>query len=337
MSSQKRVLLADIGGTNARFALADTQAASPLLDDSVRGFAVADFPSLADAAAHYLKEIAEEDAADGSRDIDVRNGVFAVAGRVDGDEARITNHPWVISLSRTRDALGFDGLRLVNDFAAQAMALPWLGRDDVVSIGIPEWTPEHKPQHCTYAVIGPGTGLGVGGLIIRDGQHFPLETEGGHVSFAPGTPQEIDVLKQLSAQFGRVSIERLICGPGLVNVHRALCEIAGEDPGNLQPADVTARAAMGDVRSANAIDVFCAVFGAVSGDLVLTLGAWDGVFLTGGLVPKLLTSLQHSGFRQRFEHKGRFSAAMGRIPTLAIVHPRPGLLGAAAIAVETYS
>jgi glucokinase len=337
MSSQKRVLLADIGGTNARFALADTQAASPLLDDSVRGFAVADFPSLADAAAHYLKEIAEEDAADGSRDIDVRNGVFAVAGRVDGDEARITNHPWVISLSRTRDALGFDGLRLVNDFAAQAMALPWLGRDDVVSIGIPEWTPEHKPQHCTYAVIGPGTGLGVGGLIIRDGQHFPLETEGGHVSFAPGTPQEIDVLKQLSAQFGRVSIERLICGPGLVNVHRALCEIAGEDPGNLQPADVTARAAMGDVRSANAIDVFCAVFGAVSGDLVLTLGAWDGVFLTGGLVPKLLTSLQHSGFRQRFEHKGRFSAAMGRIPTLAIVHPRPGLLGAAAIAVETFS
>ncbi len=331
MSSDRRVLLADIGGTNARFALADTHAAAPLLDDTVRGFAVADFPSLADAAQHYLDDIRAE-----LGNIEVRHGVFAVAGRVDGDEARITNHPWVISLSRTRDALGFDGLRLVNDFAAQAMALPLLGRHDVVSIGIPEWTPGPVLEHCTYGVIGPGTGLGVGGLIIRDGQHFPLETEGGHVSFAPGTPQEIEILQRLSAQFGRVSIERLICGPGLVNLHRALSEIAGEDPGNLQPSDVTARAAAGDVRSANAIDVFCAVFGAVAGDLVLTLGAWDGVFLTGGLVPKLLTSLQHSGFRQRFEHKGRFSATMGRVPTLAIVHPRPGLLGAAAIAVESW-
>jgi len=331
MSTDNRVLLADIGGTNARFALADTSAPVPLLEDSVRGFAVADFPSLADAAQHYLDEVGA-----GQSGLDIGNGVFAVAGRVDGDEARITNHPWVISLSRTRDALGFDDLRLVNDFAAQAMALPLLGRQDVVAIGIPDWTPEPQARHRTYAVIGPGTGLGVGGLIIRDGRAFPLETEGGHVSFAPGTPQEIEILQRLSAQFGRVSIERLICGPGLVNLHRALSEIAGEDPGNLQPADVTARAATGDARSNNAIDMFCAVFGAVAGDLVLTLGAWDGVFLTGGLVPKLLTSLQHSGFRQRFEHKGRFSANMARVPTLAIVHPRPGLLGAAAIAVEAY-
>lgn len=331
MSTDNRVLLADIGGTNARFALADASAAAPLLEDSVRGFAVADFPSLADAAQHYLDEVGAEQSG-----LEIRNGVFAVAGRVDGDEARITNHPWVISLSRTRDALGFDDLRLVNDFAAQAMALPLLGSQDVVAIGIPDWTPDPQPVNRNYAVIGPGTGLGVGGLIIRDGRNFPLETEGGHVSFAPGTPQEIEVLQRLSAQFGRVSIERLICGPGLVNLHRALSEIAGEDPGNLQPADVTARAATGDARSNNTIDVFCAVFGAVAGDLVLTLGAWDGVFLTGGLVPKLLTSLQHSGFRQRFEHKGRFSANMARVPTLAIVHPRPGLLGAAAIAVEAY-
>lgn len=331
MSQDTRVLLADIGGTNARFALADTSAASPLIDDSVRGFAVADFPSLADAAQHYLDEVGAEQSG-----LDVRNGVFAVAGRVDGDEARITNHPWVISLSRTRDALGFDDIRLVNDFAAQAMALPLLGQHDVLNIGSADWTPEPQARQRTYGVIGPGTGLGVGGLIVRDGRRFPLETEGGHVSFAPGTPQEIEILERLSAQFGRVSIERLICGPGLVNLHRALSESAGEDPGNLQPSDVTARAATGDVRSGNAIDVFCAVFGAVAGDLVLTLGAWDGVFLTGGLVPKLLTSLQHSGFRQRFEHKGRFSATMGRVPTLAIVHPRPGLLGAAAIAVEAY-
>lgn len=321
-----RSLLADIGGTNARFALADCDAAAPLLDDSVREYAVADFPSLADAARHYLDQTGAE----------AQHGVFAVAGRVDGDEARITNHPWVISLARTRDALGFEDLKLVNDFAAQAMAASLLTPTDVVAIGGAQWSPAPLSEARTYAVIGPGTGLGVGGLMIRDGRRYPLETEGGHVSFPPGTPEEIEILERLSVQFGRVSNERLICGPGLVNIHRALSEIAGEDPGPLQPADVTALAAAGDLRCLRTLDVFCAVFGAIAGDLVLTTGAWDGVFLTGGLVPKLLTNLQHSGFRQRFEHKGRFSAAMARTPTLAIVHPRPGLLGAAAFAVEAF-
>ncbi len=327
MSPSPFVLLADIGGTNARFALADARAASPLLDDSVQVFAVADFPSLADAAQHYLQQTGSS----------VRHGVFAVAGRVDGDEARITNHPWVISVNRTRQALGFDGLKLVNDFAAQAMAVSLLSPKDVVAIGPAHWTPAPLSVPRTYAVIGPGTGLGVAALVIRDGRAYPLETEGGHVSFPPGTPEEIRILEVLSAQFGRVSNERLICGPGLVNLYRALGEIAGEDPGGpLLPADITARAEAGDPRAVRTLDVFCAVFGAIAGDLVLTTGAWDGVFLTGGLVPKLLTSLQHSGFRQRFEHKGRFSPAMGRVPTLANVHPRPGLLGAAAFAVELY-
>jgi glucokinase len=119
-----------------------------------------------------------------------------------------------------------------------------------------------------------------------------------------------------------------------VNLHRALSEIAGEDPGPMRPSDITARAAEGDVRCMRAVDVYCAVFGAIAGDLVLTLGAWDGVFLTGGLVPKMLRSLQHSGFRQRFEHKGRFSANMARVPSMAVLHPQPGLLGAAAIACQ---
>jgi glucokinase len=322
----ERVLLADIGGTNARFALADASASVPLLDDSVEEYSVSEFPSLADAARHYLQQTGAS----------AQNGVFAVAGRVDGDEARITNHPWVISVARTRNMLGFDDLMLVNDFAAQAMAISLLTPADVVPIGGARWAPAPLTQPRTYAVIGPGTGLGVGGLVIRDGRRYPLETEGGHASFPPGTPEEIEILQKLSEQFGRVSNERLICGPGLVNLYRALSEIAGEDPGPLQPEDVTARAAAGDRRCMRALDVFCAVFGAISGDLVLTMGAWDGVFLTGGLVPKLLSSLQHSGFRQRFEHKGRFSPAMSRIPTLANMHPRPGLLGAAAYAVEAY-
>ncbi|WP_058834845.1 glucokinase [Luteimonas abyssi] len=322
--SDDRILLADIGGTNARFALADPAAEMPLLVDSVEGFAVAEFPSLAHAARHYLEHT-------GAR---VRAGVFAVAGRVDGDEARITNHPWVISRSRLRTELELDDVLLINDFAAQSMAIPLLREGDIAVVGGAAWRPAQTRDGSdrTYAVIGPGTGLGVGGLLVRDGRHYPLETEGGHVSFPPGTPEELMILDVLSRQFGRVSNERLICGPGLVNIYRALAEIAGEDPGPVKPADVTARAAEGDPRANRAVDVFCAVFGAIAGDVVLTLGAWDGVFLTGGLVPRMLEALRHSGFRQRFEHKGRFSSNMARIPSVAVLHPHAGLLGCAALA-----
>lgn len=331
--SGQRVLLADIGGTNARFAMLHQDASSTRTDlpngharnvlEDVCEFSVADFPSLADAARHYL-ETAQTNAS---------CGVFAVAGRIDGDEARITNHPWVISRERTQTALAFEQLQLINDFAAQAMAVTLLAEDDIATIGGASWHPERAAASRTYAVIGPGTGLGVGGLLIREGRAHALETEGGHTSFPPGTPEEIGILERLSAQFGRVSNERLICGPGLVNIHRALSEIANDDPGPMQPEDITARAEHGDARCLRTLDVFCAVFGAISGDLVLTLGAWDGVFLTGGLVPKLLPSLQHSGFRQRFEHKGRFSSNMARVPTVAVLHPQPGLLGAAAYAL----
>lgn len=318
------VLVADIGGTNARFALADVDASVPLLDDSVREFAVVDFASLGEAAQHYLDQIGAS----------ASKGVFAVAGRVDGDEARITNHPWVISRSRTANMLGFGELHLINDFAAQAMAISLLRPQDVVAIGGASWRPTGADKPRNYGVIGPGTGLGVGGLIVRDGRCYPLESEGGHVSFPPGTPEEIRILEILSEQFGRVSNERLICGPGLVNIHRALSEIAGVDPGPMLPKDITARAAAGDIRASRTIDLFCAIFGAIAGDMVLMQGAWDGVFLTGGLVPKMLESLRHSGFRQRFEHKGRFSAIMSRVPSLAVIHPHAGLLGAAAYAVD---
>jgi glucokinase len=321
--SGKRVLLADIGGTNARFALADPGAPMPLLADSVRGYAVEAFGSLAEAAQHYLNATQAQ----------AESGVFAVAGRVDGDLARMTNHPWVVSRERVRQALGLDEVTLVNDFVAQSMAVRLLGEDDVLAIGAPGRTAPDGAAR-TYAVLGPGTGLGVGALVVRDGRHYPLATEGGHASFAPGTPEEIAILERLSAYYGRVSNERVVSGGGLVNLHRALSEIAGLDPGPLQPEDITARAAEGDRRCLRAIDVFCAVFGAIAGDLVLTLGAWDGVFLSGGMVPLLLPALQHSGFRQRFEGKGRYAPAMSRVPTLAVLHPQPGLLGAAALAAD---
>lgn len=328
MSDIRPVLLADIGGTNARFALAQPDAPMPLVAQTVQRYPVVEFPSLADAAQHYLDQAG----------VSVAHGVFAVAGRVDGDHARITNHPWVISRPRLCSRLGLDDALLANDFAAQSMAITLLGPGDVETVGGTTWQPDPPGMHRdrTYAVIGPGTGLGVGGLLVRDGRCYPLETEGGHVSFPPGTPEELRILDVLSRQFGRVSNERLVCGPGLVNIHHALAGIAGEDPGPVQPRDVTARAAQGDPRATRAVDIFCAVFGAIAGDVVLTLGAWDGVFLTGGLVPRMLDALRHSGFRQRFEHKGRFASNMAQVPSMAVMHPQAGLLGAAALARQHY-
>ncbi len=320
-------LLGDIGGTNARFALAHVSAESVLLAESIRTYDVAAFPSLSAAARHYMDEMS----------VNATFGVLAVAGRVEGDEARMTNHAWVISASRVRDTLGLDAVYLVNDFVAQAASIRLLQASDLVALGAPLWHPATQTGSRTYAILGPGTGLGMGGLIRRGGRFHPLATEGGHASFAPGTPEEIEILQRLSAYYGRVSNERIVSGGGLVNLHRALSEMAGLDPGPMQPADITALAARGDRRCMRAVDIFCSVFGAIAGDLVLTLGAWDGVFLSGGMVPRMLTELQHSGFRHRFEGKGRYSPAMATVPTLSVVHPQPGLLGAAALAGDRAS
>ena len=185
--STSLVLLADIGGTNARFALADTQLRAPLIVDSVRQFEVMQFHSLAGAARHYLDGLP---ASCGK----VNSAVFALAGRINGDEARITNHAWVISRAATQLALGLDSLRLMNDFAAQAMAIHLLTGDHLVAIGNVPWTPPSSASR-TYAVLGPGTGLGVSALIVCDAQCIALETEGGHVGFAAGTQEEVAILE----------------------------------------------------------------------------------------------------------------------------------------------
>jgi glucokinase len=319
------VLLADIGGTHARFALADPAAPKPLLEDTASAFPVERFPSLAEAARHYLE-------ATGAAP---RNAVLAVAGPVRNRQARMTNHPWVVSADRLGDALGLDDVMLVNDFVAQAMAVRQLGPGDVVAVGGPVHADDApRGDGSAKVVVGAGTGLGVGVLVRHGGRWLALATEAGHASFAPGTPQEIAILEQLSREFGRVSNERLASGAGLANLRRALAAVAGEDPGNPSPEDVTAGAAAGDARCEQAVDAFCSIFGAIAGDLVLAYGAWDGAYLSGGLVAPLLPALRRSGFRQRFEGKGRYAPAMAAVPTLAVVHPQPGLLGAAVLAAD---
>lgn len=316
-------LLADVGGTNVRFALADADAAMPLCVDTIRRYRVADFASFTDAARAYMA------------DADARpsNAVFAFAGPVSGDVVHITNHPWTVELARVRNELGLQGLRALNDFAAMSLSVCLLAAADVDPIGPSRPVPIGRTAQQTFAIIGPGTGLGVGALIVRDGQIHTLESEGGHLSFAPRNALEIEILRRLAARFGRVSNERILCGAGLVNLHGALAEIDGVAVAALEPKDITARADAGDVRCVHTLEVFCALLGAAAGDLVLGFGAWDGVYLTGGLTPRLLPWLHAGAFRGRFEDKGRFASRLAGVATLAVLHVDAGLLGAAARAV----
>lgn len=317
-------LLADIGATHARFALASTEPVAPLRMDSVRVYPAANFASLDAAAAHYLRETGTAAP---------RRGVFAIAGRVQGDAVNMTNRRWTISLEQTRRALALDTLRIGNDFALLAMCLPLLAFSDILAIG-PGEPALDADGHQNLAVLGPGTGLGVAGLLLREGRMQVLETEGGHLGFAPQTQEEIEILQRLAQRFGRVSNERLISGPGLVNLYQALCQLSGIHAEPLRPEDISERAAQGhDPVCGRAMRVFADILGSIAGDLVLTLGAWEGVYLAGGMLPALLPWLEQGGFRQRFEDKGRYSQAMASVPVRAILHPQAGLLGAAAAAI----
>lgn len=320
-------LVADIGGTWVRFALATQgDGCTPRLTDELR-LAVAEHPSMIAAAQHYLRSLDRLPARP-------ERVAFAVAGRVEGDIAVMTNHPWRISATDCAEALDVSRVQLLNDFTAQALAIPHLSEAEAAPIGTPRINLPSRTSW-TVAVLGPGTGLGVSALMRRDGVPFALASEGGHASFAPKTARQRALLEHLAARFSRVSYERLVSGSGLSNLHWAMARHAGDaDPEVLPPETVTARAQAKDPLAVETIEVFCEVFGAFAGDLVLTFGAWDGVYLSGGLVPLLLDDLGAGAFRRAFEAKGRFSEAMTRVPVTAVLHANPGLLGAAALAFE---
>lgn len=329
--NRERVLLADIGGTHLRFALADPAATSPLLDETIRQQPIATQASLEQAARDYLRTNGAE----------VRRGVFAIAGPVSGDMVKMTNHCWSVSRPQLCENLGLDALDLVNDFAAQAEALQLLRDDDLITIGSARSPAVSRTnvQSRTCVILGPGTGFGVAAWLERADQGIALATEAGHIGFAPGTAEEVEILQRLAARHGRVSVERLLSGPGLVALHRAMAEIAGEHDSQRDgeavisdPAKISEGADTGDPRCARTVEMFCQLLGVVAGDLVLAFGAWEGAYLTGGMLPHLLPALQRSGFRRRFQDKGRYSDAIAQVATLAVTHPQPGLLGAAAIA-----
>ena len=311
------LLLADIGATNARFGLAVDGA----LNES-RIFACADFESPADAALAFLADI--------PADARPRRGAFALAGPVLGDEVTMINRGWTFSLEETRKALGLDRFVAVNDFTAVALAAPRLGRADVMTVG-----GGTAVAGAPVAVLGPGSGLGVSGLLPRpiDGQGkggwVALSGEGGHATMAACDDREAEVLAALRARFGHVSAERVLSGPGLSALYGALAEVDGEMLSEApEAAEITAAGlAQSDPLAVETIDLFCAMLGTVAGNLALTLGAAGGVLVAGGIVPRLGDRFARTPFRARFEDKGRLRPYLEKIPTAVVTHPLPAFLG----------
>ncbi|OTP59643.1 glucokinase, partial [Klebsiella pneumoniae] len=238
----------------------------------------------------------------------------------------MTNHTWAFSIAEMKRNLGFAHLEIINDFTAVSMAIPMLKAEHLIQFG-GSAPVAGKP----IAVYGAGTGLGVAHLVHVDKRWVSLPGEGGHVDFAPNSEEEGIILEELRAELGHVSAERVLSGPGLVNLYRAIVKSDGRLPENLQPREVTERALADSCTDCRrALSLFCVIMGRFGGNLALTLGTFGGVYIAGGIVPRFLEFFKASGFRGGFEDKGRFKAYVQDIPVYLIVHDNPGLLGSGA-------
>jgi glucokinase len=319
-------LVGDMGGTNARFALVEPDAQGVPGISAIREFPVAAFASLEQLARHYLDEAGRADA---------QHAVLAVASAVNGDHIQITNHPWSFSIEALKQHLGFAALEVINDFAAIAMAIPHLKGPDLHTIGGGLPRAPGPTESGRFAILGPGTGLGVAGLRFHRGEPIVIESEGGHIGFAPITAYEIEVLQVLQRRFPRVSAERLISGAGLLNLYGAVCAIENAPAVLTSPQAVTAEADRDrEGRAARAVGLLCGMLGSFAGDMALAFSAWDGVYLTGGVTERLLPWLAGGSFRAHFEAKGRFECAMRETPTHVITRAHVGLVGAATKALR---
>ena len=307
-------LVADIGGTNVRFALIARPGAAPSALLSLR---CADFAGPGEALQAWLAETGA-----------ALPGVaaFGIATPISGDEVAMTNHPWRFSVCALRAALGLQRLRVVNDFTALALGLPGLAEEACERIGGGEAQPG-----AAIGLLGAGTGLGISGLIPAPGGPVPLQGEGGHVSLPASTPREAQVVAWLAARHGHVSAERVLSGPGLLALYAALCALDGVPAETTAAEAVSARGRDGSCPyCVDALSMFCALLGTVAGDLALTLGARGGIYIGGGIVPQLGEFFARSPFRARFEAKGRFQPYLARIPTWVIRSPHVALIGASA-------
>lgn len=322
--TKPRLLIGDIGGTFARFALADATAGKYR---DMAGYQCADHPSATAAIRHYLKEMA----------MDLPEEIcLAVAGPIVDDAVRFTNNDWNISSKQLKAEFGATQVKLINDFEAKALAITTLADDERLAIGN-STRADLQSDRFTVGIIGPGTGLGAAGLLRREDRDTALVTEAGHASFAPenSLQQEIDSL--LRKKYGRVSNERLLSGPGIENIYRALRQIHGKNVNEVGAAQIGGDAlAETDDIAVETCELFFEVLGQVAGDFALSTGSFEGIFISGGIVARYVETLRNSKFRSAFENKGRYRSLMQNIPTELITQPQSGLNGASICGVRSF-
>ena len=317
------VLIGDIGGTNARFALVVDAYAEPK-----------SFPIVQTANYANIEDAIQEVVLD-QTSIQPRTAILAVAGPVNGDEIDLTNNHWVVRPRAMIDSLALEDVVVLNDFEAQALAVVALDESHMEKIGGGKAEPNGG-----RAVLGPGTGLGVAGLVHARHIWVPVPGEGGHIDVGPRTDREREVFPHVQPIEGRISAEQMLCGRGIINLYRAVCAadgvapvLAAEDSAKADPAPITAAAADGsDKQAAEAIDLFSVILGRVAGDIALIFMARGGVYLAGGISQILLPALRKPAFRAAFDDKAPHSALMRDMPIYVLTHPTAALVGLAAFA-----
>jgi glucokinase len=319
MSGTAAVLVGDVGGTHARFAIVDPQA-RPLRAQARLDLPADDFATFDGAVEAYVAHVGKE--------ARPQSAAIGVAGPVTRGCVDFTNREWHAS-EENLHKLGFARALLINDFAATAFSVAALVPDDFRTIGPDIAGMAEEP----ITVLGAGTGFGVSCLARYRHLSVPMATEGGHMGFAPQGEAEIAVLVALERRFGRISVERVLSGPGLENIHVALQETERRDVESLAAAEIVERAGAGDATAAQALDMFCTIFGSVAGDFALAHGARGGVYIAGGIARKIQKVLRASRFRARFEDKGRLTDYVAAIPTRLILNDDATFFGAALASV----
>jgi glucokinase len=311
-------LVGDIGATHARFGLVSPDGqlrySRTLSDES--------YATIEDAIVAFLAER-------GLLPMP-RQGAIAIASPITGDRVTMTNHPWSFSILALKERFGFDRLEVINDFTALALALPRLKPEDGLAVG-----GGSAAVGAPIGVLGPGSGLGVSGLVPSGSGWIALTGEGGHATMAPATDRESAVLNRMRRHFDHVSAERVLSGPGLVNLYNTLAPIDGISAKGYTAAQITDLAIRAeDPLCVETTMMFCAMLGTMAGNLALTLGARGGVYIGGGIVPRFGQIFVQSPFRERFEAKGRFQTYLSAIPTFVVTHPLPAFLGCAALLAQ---
>ena len=324
-ASDSRIgLVADIGGTNSRFALAGLAPSGAIVTHAREDMHADDHPGLAECIEAYLGSLGNAP--------HPTQAVFGVASPITGDTVRLTNRDWSFSIEALRRQFGWDRLQVVNDFAIIGHAVPALEPEHLHVLTGPPW-PRTLPT--VISIIGPGTGLGVGAVVSGPEGHRVLSTEGGHVSFAPVDALEIELLRVMLRRFPRVSNERVLSGPGLENLYAAMADVRGM-PSILDDAPAILAAALhgADPLAKDTVERFALMLGSAMGDVALVHGS-QAVAIAGGIAPRMIDILDSAAVRARFEAKGRSQALLTTVPIALITHPEPALLGAARLMFDT--